>query len=359
MSIKSAALLEQMAEEYGGRVRTDQRPTEERDRKAALCRWVLYGKDAERGLQRIGPHLRLKAEQAALVLEASAIHAALPRTKSGRPMWTSTARAETNAVRLRIMALNRKGPTAAPVRPVGGVWRTPQGSLEEPSGARFSGTWPRSASMSSGTVYRRQPSAPRTSVTGSSPLLPTPMARTTGGTEISGKSRTGGPMLQEALVVLLPTPTAHERTLTPRQVDHGRQLDNELNRLPKLLKTPTAAPHNQPGANGGENRKELVKLLPTPTRTDATQIGSPSQESNPVLPTALRLLSTGPTTDPPSSDGSEPSAGVLENPCFREWLMGLPEGWSDPDCPLSATEFRSRSATSLAATSKNLRRSER
>ena len=27
------------------------------------------------------------------------------------------------------------------------------------------------------------------------------------------------------------------------------------------------------------------------------------------------------------------------NPSFVEWMMGAPDGWSDPDCPLSATEF--------------------
>ena len=30
------------------------------------------------------------------------------------------------------------------------------------------------------------------------------------------------------------------------------------------------------------------------------------------------------------------------NPSFVEWMMGAPDGWSDPDCPLSATEFSSK-----------------
>jgi hypothetical protein len=132
--------------------------------------------------------------------------------------------------------------------------------------------------------------------------------------------------LKPTLLSLLPTPTAHERTLAPRQVHHGRQLANELRAL---------------------------KLLPTPVGQDGKNATAPSQEKRnaPGLPTALRLLSIGASTDPPSSDGSEPSVGLLENPCFREWLLGAPEGWSDPDCPLSATEFKSRSATSPAATS--------
>lgn len=52
--------------------------------------------------------------------------------------------------------------------------RTCQGSLLE-EWETYSGTWPRSGSMRSGTVYPRQPSVPLTSVTGSS-LLPTPRA---------------------------------------------------------------------------------------------------------------------------------------------------------------------------------------
>jgi hypothetical protein len=56
------------------------------------------------------------------------------------------------------------------------TWRTSLLSTTEPSGERFSGRWPRSGSMSSGTAFQRQPSAPLTAVTGSSPLLPTPTA---------------------------------------------------------------------------------------------------------------------------------------------------------------------------------------
>ena len=35
-------------------------------------------------------------------------------------------------------------------------------------------------------------------------------------------------------------------------------------------------------------------------------------------------------------------AGMALNPSFVEWMMGAPDGWSDPDCPLSATEFSSK-----------------
>jgi hypothetical protein len=69
-------------------------------------------------------------------------------------------------------------------------------------GERFSGIWPRSGMTWRGIAFRLPPSALRTAVTGSSPLLPTPMARTQSGTQVSGDSRTGGPMLEEALKLL-------------------------------------------------------------------------------------------------------------------------------------------------------------
>jgi hypothetical protein len=55
--------------------------------------------------------------------------------------------------------------------------------------------------------------------------------------------------------------------------------------------------------------------------------------------------STGASTNPPSDAGNEPSDDRRLSPWFVEWMMGAPEGWSDPDCPLSATEFSSRQAT--------------
>jgi hypothetical protein len=224
--------------------------------------------------------------------------------------------------------------------------------MTEPSGEPFSGTWPRAGMTLSGIAYRRQPLAPRTSVTGCSPLLPTPRAslnemRTTKRTP-SQEAGKHGKYLTTELLSLLPTPSATEYgnnqspspnaavrpslpgvlkpLSTPVEQDgkNATAPSQQARKTPglptalRLLRTPIAAPHNQPGANGGENRKELVSLLE----------------------------SSGPSTSPPSGDGSAPSDGLLENPCFREWLLGAPAGWSDPDYPLSATEFKSRPPTS-------------
>jgi hypothetical protein len=50
---------------------------------------------------------------------------------------------------------------------------------------------------------------------------------------------------------------------------------------------------------------------------------------------------SGEPTDPPSSDGKKSPAPLL-NPCFVAWMLGMPEEWSDPDSPLTATAYRCR-----------------
>ena len=152
----------------------------------------------------------------------------------------------------------------------GCCWRTFQGSLLE-GWETFSGTWPHAGMTRSGIAFRRPPSAPLTAETASG-LLPTPEAsntkavalRTNGrpprnfllreivmdpsprdlwptptarlGDEQRGlpspelaerRYRQGRRNLDDA-IAMWPTPTAHPRTHSPRQVDHGRQLANEV-----------------------------------------------------------------------------------------------------------------------------------
>ncbi len=255
--------------------------------------------------------------------------------------------------------------------PATSSWRTsrisfdfdPQEDSQETSGERFSEGFPRSGSMSSGTVYPLRPSAPLTDVIGSSPLLG--------------------------------TPTSHPRTHTPRQVDHGAQLANEVF---ALLPTPTA----QDGSNvAGPSQLErntpplnaVVRLLPTPMARDGRPDGSQNRRSaasvaagggESVEQAALKLLPTptaalqdgnGMRIDPPietpvgeweflgaptvpPSDAGKKSTDLRLSPWFVEWMMGAPDGWSDPGCLLSATEFRSRSASSPGGTSSSASGSE-
>jgi len=106
--------------------------------------------------------------------------------------------------------------------------------------------------------------------------------------------------------------------------------------------------------------ESLAALLPTPTAKRATgyMSGSNRDRWRPTLDTLVERELTSPekqdqigaTTRPRFSDGKKPPAPLL-NPCFVEWMLGAPEGWSDPDCPHSAMAFKSRLASSSAAAS--------
>jgi hypothetical protein len=252
--------------------------------------------------------------------------------------------------------------------------------------------------MLSGTVFQLRPSAPLTDVTGSSPLLPTPtsqsngnaadpgraderrqvakakhgrifgrgleesltllptpMARTQSGTQVSGDSRTGGPMLEEALK-LLPTPNAS-------LCNYGEE--------PETWEPRRAAAAERHGNNGiGMPLPIALKLLPTPEASDGTG-GRVSREKGGTrdsgakravtLATAIHhqprgSQSIGASTSPPSGAG-KPSTGLRLNPLFPAWMMGTPScgecgrEWTDPDCPHSATAFIPTSGVLSASTS--------
>jgi hypothetical protein len=290
------------------------------------------------------------------------------------------------------------------------TWRTFSLSLLTPQderGETFRGTWPRSAMSARGTVYPLPPLAPRTSVTGSTALLPTPRARTDkehgpdgkhwgelsptirellptplsrkdSGAETTGENRTGGPMLAEVLLptpvgqdgknatapsqgkrkspplthALLPTPTRVLGSTSSSAMRTGFRGDPTLQGLAieQFLPTPSATEYgnNQSPSDGAKVRESLprlVKTLPTPTKMDAKQSGSGRPESSHGTTLTDAGKSIGASTSPPSDDG-KPSKAPLLNPCFVEWMLGAPARWSDPDCQLSATEFKSRPATS-------------
>jgi hypothetical protein len=195
-------------------------------------------------------------------------------------------------------------------------WRDPRASLLEPRGERYLATWPRSAMCARGIVYPLPPSAPRTSVIGSTPLLPIPH---------------GMPKEKQAR---RPGPTG-----------------NELGRAITLLPTPRARVDKEHGPEG-HHRGELratVTLLPTPTANDDNKspeahLAMKARMSGPRN-TIIQQPSRGASTSQLSGDG-KPSKAPHLHPCFVEWMLGTPAGWSAPDCQLSAMEFKSRPATS-------------
>lgn len=234
------------------------------------------------------------------------------------------------------------GPLAS-FDPATSSWRTSQSSLsfdpqedtQETSGERFLEAFPRSGCVSSGIAYQQQPSAPLTDVTGSLPLLPTPMAEMKGPASKRGANAQGGPSLREALR-LLPTPAEADS----RNTRNATANDGE-------------GSTGHPGSTLSDvahRWKEAVKLLPTPHGMPKQgQKRRPGPSGN-ELGHALGSLSSGEITSPPSDDGSKSTALRL-SPWFVEWMLGAPQGWSDPDCQLSATAFSARSDSSPASTS--------
>lgn len=254
------------------------------------------------------------------------------------------------------------------------MWRTSSLSMTEPSGERFSGTWPRSGSMLSGTVYRRQPSTPLTAVTGSLPLLRTPNAALidpkSNVQKLSGRSPSDPQVgLADQVLALLPTPVKSDgeskrgsRGAGSVERGGGQTLRGTL----VLLPTPAAGQHNydedpeqwqaraeklkEKGINGNGAGMPLpvaLKLLPSPRANDGLRL-RPSTASEgwgkPLEQIAMESLSSGEPMSPPSDAGKRSTAPRL-SPLFVEWMMGAPSGWTDPDCPLLATEFRSKLAT--------------
>lgn len=237
-------------------------------------------------------------------------------------------------------------------------WRTSQLSLLEGLDV-YSGSWPRAGTMRNGTCCLRRPSAPRTSASASSSLLPTPSASEYGTNQTDSpgaKVRPSLPMM--ARHGMLPTPKASdgerggrgELTSLVKYGHNGRRRD--------MLPTPTCnTPTWQRDRNGNvyPTLHGLARdgLLPTPTARLGDDRGLPSSDTASkryaqgrrnlddwvMLPTPTAHLAkecAAPaefTLNTPTLTASVlgPSPGVSLHPRFVEWMMGFPLGWTDLD----------------------------
>jgi DNA (cytosine-5)-methyltransferase 1 len=125
-----------------------------------------------------------------------------------------------------------------------------------------------------------------------------------------------------------------------------------LSQALKLLPTPAATDYgsNQSPSDGAAlhpSLPALVKLLPTPTEGDSTNSRSSTAPARPegstykpgVTLSDVAYEWSGGRMARRSGAGKQ-STDLRLSPSFVEWMIGAPQGWSDPDCPLSATEFR-------------------
>ena len=166
---------------------------------------------------------------------------------------------------------------------------------------------------------------------------------------------------------MLPSPTAWlGRRTAHANGDPARwtnpERSNELSdQIAHIAMLPT--PTRQDGSNvAGRSQEErntpplnaMVRMLPTPRARVDKEHGPDGKHWGELRP-VVESLSTGATTSPPSSDG-KPSTALRLNPSFVEWMMGTPvcgecgRGWTDSDCPHSATAFTSMSPGSSVST---------
>ncbi len=125
------------------------------------------------------------------------------------------------------------------------------------------------------------------------------------------------------------TPSAHERTLDQREVDHGIQLANQASEwaTPQAHDIQVGNP-NRVGrygtTAGGRNLTDDAANWPTPRERDHKGEGYeddlPSQAS--------RQVQTPQTGQPFSTSTRNSSRRTRLNPNFVEWLMGWPIGWT-------------------------------
>jgi hypothetical protein len=185
--------------------------------------------------------------------------------------------------------------------------------------ARSSATWPRAGGLRNGIAFLQVPSVPRTREIVSTCSLPTPSASEYG-TSQNGINGKGGAKER---------PSAGTPSLTTR----ARSGELEIERLRRRggQPTPTATDSKASGVAGNWTKASGRHAGATLTDVVARR-----------LDTSTRSPSSQPTCEPDFETSSTPEAPPATgtphlNPCFVEWMMGLPQGWTDTMPPRSST----------------------
>ena len=335
VNMKDPRSLNVLARLFGGKPTPVNRT---RPGDAAMLTWSIGGIALRCILSSMFPHLQVKRAQAEVILRM--LSKEWPKAQNGRGIdWLPEVGAEWEAAKQEIAELQRMGQAMHPkafAMLVGDAWMTPQRDLLGERWAPFSGTWPRWGSLRNGVVSEPPTWARPTDGSGSS-FWPSPDAGTTG--EKDAANRQGGPslgqltttwpspnatdfksssqpgqrrgQLSEAAEQEWGTPNSHPRTHSPRDVDHGKQLANQV------------------GAFGGTPDVGAAKASGAAAYT--TESGRHAGVT--LTDQACRglLVPVTPLDGPTTSHTS-----LRLNPRFVEALMGWPIGHSD--CDSSETE---------------------
>ena len=254
----------------------------------------------------------------------------------------------------------------------------------------YSESWPKMGSMRNGCLYPRQPVELRTegnecscwptanahdgrrpghdddstqgmNLKREAENWPTPDANSHKGSNQEGQRRG---QLDEATEVLWRSPAVQEPGITTERLEGGgighRNYDKETGRLAQLGLTQQTEMWQSPGnmgggsvSRGGERIGEPLlagqaKFWTTPTKNANLDCPAEQARNSPAAAAAAGMLMeslTGPRVHPTLPPGSESlpkdptSRRRRLNPKFVNWLMGLPENWSDVDTPIERTSF--------------------
>lgn len=333
MSVKAKLTLEALKAEYGGNVRLYREAT---DKWEEAWIWVCCGKEAAAMLERLGPWLFLKAEQARLILALCAMTDQLPKNPNGTQKWDRETRSKARTLQILVQELNAKGHQDQPrpgwfARVVGENLIQPQADMFGDLGfTAFSETLPESGLMLNGYLYALQTSERPTCGSGSS-SWPTAQAHDSHGAKtpdqiekMRGKGHgvanlnsagQGGPRNRQGSIG-----DKHQVTVA-EQAEHWKTPHGMSNRDAK----------GKVGGCGGGEFALQANQWQTPQSRDYKSGESLQDYGNtrPLNEQVLTVSLQAPATqDGPPSSRSAPTSPRRLNPQFVEWLMGFPIGWS-------------------------------
>uniref|UniRef100_A0A6M3L0K8 Uncharacterized protein n=1 Tax=viral metagenome TaxID=1070528 RepID=A0A6M3L0K8_9ZZZZ len=213
----------------------------------------------------------------------------------------------------KIRQLNAKG--REPENPeeiarlVGDQWMSGHVELFGERWEKFSGPWPRSGTMRSGTCFRRPEWGRRTSASGCS-FWPTPRAN-----EASQHNGADNGVALSRAVKTWPTPQARDGDNRGAQAKRymNPQRSNDLPDAVAMFPTPRATD----GEKGGPNQRGSKGDLGLPGAVFAT----PSARD-------YRSGKASPETMERNSRPLSEQVGGQLNPEFVEFLMNFPRGWT-------------------------------
>lgn len=138
-------------------------------------------------------------------------------------------------------------------------------------------------------------------------------------------------LLLNGQVQLWATPTSHERTLAPRDVDHGVQLANQVDLWASPATRDFRSSLASPETMERNARPLNEQVISSWASTKACDGHKPSAGKRATSDFSHQAQATRPgeTSSKPPRGSRPPSQRKNLNPYFVEWLMGFPVGWTE------------------------------